>query len=487
MHIIAKENLNVKHYFSPFLGNEMRLSFCFLPWYNKTGETSKQYRAKGDFPMLPEAFTCRMRRLLGPEADAFFADRPRAAGVRFQPRKTHDRTELGFVREPIPWARHGFYCDPDARPGLHPYHDAGLYYLQEPSAMAPAALLDAQPGERILDLCAAPGGKSTQIAAAMDGRGLLVCNEIHPGRARILSGNIERLGVSNALVLRETPARLAERFAGWFDRVLVDAPCSGEGMFRKEAAALSDWSEDTVAMCSARQGQILCEAAGLVRPGGRLVYSTCTFAPEENEGVIGTFLKTHPDYQIETADAPWFAPGRPDWADGNPDLAYTFRLWPHRLRGEGHFAAVLRRSGRRESEIALQRPEALPPEAAAFVHEYSLPEGIAVRFGDTVFLAPPELPELRGLRVLRAGLELGQVRKGRFSPAHALALWLKTAASCVSFSAGSEEIARYLRGETLPAGGRGWTLVQVDGYSLGWGKSTDGILKNHYPRGLRRK
>ena len=439
--------------------------------------------------MLPDVFCRRMRALLGPEADAFFAsyERPRAVGLRFNPRKTRD-LPLDFVREPVPWAAHGRYYDPDARPGLHPYHDAGLYYLQEPSAMAPASLLDAQPGERVLDLCAAPGGKSTQLAGAMQGRGLLVCNEIHPKRARVLSGNVERLGFPNALVLNESPERLSARFPGWFDRVLVDAPCSGEGMFRKEDAAVTDWSEDTVAMCAARQKTILDEAAKLLRPGGRLVYSTCTFAPEENEGVIARFLATHPDYRIEAVDAPCFAPGRPEWADGNPDLARCFRLWPHLLKGEGHFAAVLRRIGGECGDVPMQRSEPLPGQFVEFQREYlpGLPEGGAVRFGETLYLAPPDTPELQGLRVLRAGLELGTLRKGRFEPAHALAMWLDGAKNTLSLGADDPAVLRYLHGETLPCAAAGWTLVQVDGFSLGWGKSSAGTLKNHYPKGLRR-
>ena len=439
--------------------------------------------------MLPDAFIRRMRGLLGPEADAFFAsyDLPRAVGVRFH--KGPDRTDLPFVLDPVPWAAHGYYYDPAARPGLHPWHDAGVYYLQEPSAMAPAALLDPQPGERVLDLCAAPGGKSTQLARAMEGRGILVCNEISPKRAKILSGNVERLGIANALVLNETPERLAERLPGWFDRVLVDAPCSGEGMFRKEDAAVTDWSEDTVAMCAVRQKAILDEAAGLLRPGGRLVYSTCTFAPEENEGVIAHFLANHPDYRIEAADAPYFAPGRPEWADGNPALADTFRLWPHLLKGEGHFAAVLRRIDGETGEIPAQQTERLPKEFAEFQREYlpDLPEGGALRFGETVYLLPPDTPDLKGLRVLRAGLELGALRKGRFAPAHALAMWLDTAGNTLPLRADDPAVLRYLHGETLPCEASGWTLVQVDGLSLGWGKTTAGILKNHYPKGLRRK
>ncbi len=431
--------------------------------------------------MLPEAFARRMRTLLGPEADAFFAsyDRPRAVGIRFH--KGPDHTELPFVDKRVPWAAHGYYYDPAARPGLHPWHDAGVYYLQEPSAMAPAALLDARPGERVLDLCAAPGGKSTQLARAMDGRGILVCNEIHPRRARVLSGNIERLGIANALVLNETPDRLAARLPGWFDRVLVDAPCSGEGMFRKEEAALTDWSEAAVAMCAARQASILASAAKLLRPGGRLVYSTCTFAPEENEGVIGAFLEDHPDFCPDSVEAPWFSPGFTE----KPGM---YRLWPHLLRGEGQFAAVLRRTdGPSPSALARQRTESVPPECLDFLKQVSpRPDGGVLRFGETLYLIPPDTPELRGLRVLRAGLALGQAKKGRFEPAHALALWLDTAENTLSYAADSPEIARYLHGETLPSDRRGWTLVQVDGYGLGWGKGAGGVLKNHYPKGLRR-
>ncbi len=441
--------------------------------------------------MLNEIFVGRMRKLLGPEAEAFFAayDRPRRVGLRFNPRKTAPLLDLPFDLRPVPWAKDGYYYDPQTRPGLHPYHDAGVYYLQEPSAMAPATLLDPQPGERILDLCAAPGGKSTQLAGALAGRGLLVCNEIHPKRSQILSGNIERLGFANTLVLNETPERLARRFPGWFDRVLVDAPCSGEGMFRKEAAALTDWSVETVRLCAARQLEILMEAAELLRPGGRLVYSTCTFAPEENEGVLAAFLALRQDYAMEQVDAPWFAPGRPDWAGGREDLAQAFRLWPHLLPGEGHFAAVLRRKeGPQPEPIPQLRPLALPREAEAFLRELEiqLPEGSPLLFGQTLYLAAPGSPELQGLRVLRPGLELGQLRKGRFEPAHALALWLRDAKEVCAFPPESGELARYLRGETLPTGHKGWTLIKAGAFSLGWGKGAAGTLKNHYPKGLRR-
>lgn len=441
--------------------------------------------------MLPELFCDRMRELLKDEADSFFAsyDLPRHVGLRLNPRKNIDSSQLPFDLRPVPWAEYGYYYDPCTRPGLHPYHDAGAYYLQEPSAMAPAGLLDAQPGERILDLCAAPGGKSTQIAAAMNGEGILVCNEIHPKRAKILSGNIERLGFSNTLVLNESPGHIAERFPEWFDRVLVDAPCSGEGMFRKEAAAVTDWSLETIKMCAERQLDILREAVKTLRPGGRLVYSTCTFAPEENEGTIAALLRERPDFHVEKVEAPWFSHGHPEWADGNPELANAFRLWPHHLHGEGHFAVVLRRD---DTEAAYkeshQRKETFPTEYVEFAKEYlpMMPEGKPVLFGQNLYSAPLDTPDLRGLRALRVGLELGQLRKGRFEPSHALALWLKESKNTISFSNSSQEIMRYLRGETLSTDMNGWILIQVDGLSLGWGKGSSGILKNHYPKGLRK-
>ena len=234
--------------------------------------------------MLPQAFLDRMEKQLGEQFPAYMQslERPRAVALRFNPLKG-EKPQLPFVKAPIPWEPMGYYYDPDSRPGLHPYHEAGVYYLQEASAMSAAALLDPQPGEKVCDLCAAPGGKSTQIAGKMAGEGFLLCNEINPQRAKILSRNIERMGIANALVTNEHPQVLAKKYAGYFDRVLIDAPCSGEGMFRKEEAAVTDWSLETVQMCARRQAEILQSGAQLVRPGGRLVYSTCTFAPEENE------------------------------------------------------------------------------------------------------------------------------------------------------------------------------------------------------------
>lgn len=429
--------------------------------------------------MLPEAFLQRMEAQLGSEYPAFLEslERPRAVALRFNPLKG-ERPVLPFVGAPVPWEPEGFYYDPETRPGLHVYHEAGVYYLQEASAMAPVALLDPKPGERVCDLCAAPGGKTTQIAGRMLGQGFLVCNEINPKRAKILSRNIERMGVANALVTNEHPETLASRFPGFFDRVLVDAPCSGEGMFRKEEAAVTDWSQETVQMCARRQREILDSAARLVRPGGRLVYSTCTFAPEEDEETVAAFLEAHPEFTPEPVEAPWFVPGE----------NASYRMWPHKLLGEGHFAAVLRKTQGESGEVPACPGEKCPKAWESFAKELdiTLPEGKALSFGQSLYWAPMELPELNRLKVLRPGLELGTERKGRFEPAHALALWLKTCAVAESFPPESPEMKAYLHGDVVPSGKKGWCLVQAGGYAIGWGKGDGLVLKNHYPKGLRR-
>jgi len=429
--------------------------------------------------MLPEAFLERMKNQLGEEYPSFLLslERPRAVALRINPLKG-EIPAMDFMGAPVPWEPMGFYYTAEARPGLHPYHEAGVYYLQEASAMAPVFLLDPQPGENVLDLCAAPGGKTTQIAGRMQGEGFLLCNEINPKRAKILSRNIERMGVSNALVTNEHPEHLAERFSGFFDRVLVDAPCSGEGMFRKEEAAITDWSQETVEMCARRQAEILNSAAQMLKPGGRLVYSTCTFAPEEDEMAVAAFLDSHPEFTPEILDAPWFE------AVENGG----HRLWPHKLLGEGHFAAVLRKNGGKERDIALMPGEKLPKEWVSFAKELNirLPKGKAVSFGSNLFWVPEELPDLKGLKVMRPGLELGEMKKGRFEPSHALALWLKDCANTVSFPADSPEIREYMHGNVLPGSVKGWCLIKAGDYSLGWAKGDGMQLKNHYPKGLRR-
>ena len=393
---------------------------------------------------FPKDFTAREKALLGDRFEELYtyATAQPARGVTVNTlRCTPDwfAAHTDFAAEPSKFCRTAFTTAADFRPGRHPWHHAGLLYAQEPSASAPAALLDVRPGMRVADLCAAPGGKTSQLAAALQGQGLLLANEFVAARAEILRQNLERMGVTNAVITNEDTANLAKALPGQFDRVLVDAPCSGEGMFRKEEAAVTDWTEDTNAICANRQLEILTSAAAMLRPGGRLVYSTCTFSPVENEGMISDFLWKNPDFSVEKLDVPFFSPGRPDWvANPAPGLEKTFRLWPHKLLGEGHYAAVLRRAGDEAPAALSPEPAAkCPPELAAFRGQTgaALPEGKLLRFGDVCYLVPQELPEVKGLRVLRAGLELGQTMRNRFEPAHAWALWLKGLENSVSRSA----------------------------------------------------
>lgn len=467
--------------------------------------------------VLPGAFAERMQRLLGGEYEAFAASygQVRQYGLR---RNLLKGTEEEFIRvmpfplEKISWAREGFYYDVAAQPGRHVLHEAGAYYIQEPSAMAAVEVLAPEPGERILDLCAAPGGKSTQIAGRMQGQGLLVSNEIIGERARILSQNVERMGVAGCVVCSEKPEHIAALFPSFFDRVLVDAPCSGEGMFRKEEAAREEWSPEAVRMCAQRQALILEAAAQTVKPGGVLVYSTCTFSPEENEGTVSAFLRAHEEYTIEeTALEDRFSQGRADWipqpAEG---IAHTLRLWPHLLRGEGHYIARLRKRG--------QRAEALPVsdagKAAAgkgqwqvtgekklckLIEDFLREElgigeawlarhpGRLLCFGDQIYLVPEEMISLTGIKVLRPGLQLVTEKKNRIEPAHALALTLLPGDSDRVYELAEQEAGAYLRGESIACGEeKGWMALSYEGYGLGFGKASGGQMKNHYPKGLRK-
>ena len=482
---------------------------------------------------LPEAFCERMRGLLGDQYGEFIAsyDRDRVQGLRLNGLKTAGpesspwdlarkiEQEAGFELQPIPWVRDGFYYREEDRPGKHPYHEAGAYYIQEPSAMAVVELAAPVPGDRVLDLCAAPGGKTTHIASRLKGKGFLLSNEIHPARAKILSQNVERMGVQNAVVTNEAPERLAPRFQEFFDKIVVDAPCSGEGMFRKDPQAADQWSPDHVAMCAARQGDILDQAAGMLKPGGRMVYSTCTFAPEENEGTVLHFLERHPDFEVEAVEGyEGFDCGKPRWAGVDPEtepggqLARTFRIFPHRLEGEGHYMAVLKKKGEAPEtaefwagpRMAVRKQKELLKDFADFCREnlvdaeWLADQDSYVLFGDQLYLTPREMPEMAGLKVVRPGLHLGTLKKNRFEPSHALALALRPeqARICLRLKPQEGPVLRYLKGETLDlnsleggltsnGAGKGWVLVCAGDYSLGWAKLTGQIFKNHYPKGLR--
>ncbi|MBD5546635.1 MAG: RNA methyltransferase [Lachnospiraceae bacterium] len=452
--------------------------------------------------MLPELFLSRMERMLGEEYQEFLESyqMPQYHSLRVNLLKGTEeelRTKAGFLEEPVTWAAGGCYCGEEERPGKHPFHEAGVYYIQEASAMAPAAYLGAEPGERILDLCAAPGGKSTQIAADMCGKGLLVCNEIHPQRAKILSENIERMGIRNALVVSHKPDFLAEHFPAYFDRILVDAPCSGEGMFRKKEDAVKEWSLENVKMCADRQSDILESAAIMLRPGGRMVYSTCTFSLEEDEGTVSSFMQNHQEFHlVEAKKVSGMAPGMALYGETDQrEIEKTIRLWPHKLKGEGHFVACFQKEGDapkgapslygEEKGILLKECG----EWETFSSQYlNIPlNGTYLRFGDQLYLIPENTPALKGLKVLRPGLHLGTLKKKRFEPSHALALSLRPEEASYKLDLSVEEAVRYLKGETFPAQGeKGWYLITVEGYSLGWGKLAGGIMKNHYPKGLRK-
>ncbi len=466
---------------------------------------------------LPEDFMIRMQGMLGEAYPAFLRsyEKEKVQALRINTLK--DTREAFFARNPfadlkaVLWEENGFYFrsnDGETAPGKHPFHEAGVYYIQEPSAMAPAAYLDAQPGEIVLDLCAAPGGKTTQIASYMKNQGLLVCNEIHPTRVKILSENVERMGICNALVTNETPQRLAEVFGAYFDRILVDAPCSGEGMFRKNEEACSAWSLENVQLCADRQDEILDCADSMLCHGGRLVYSTCTFAPDENEGSIARFLKRHPEYQIlEAHKYDGMAAGVPLWVHSNIEanieaLTHTIRLYPHLINGEGHYIAVLQKQGEMRNGYqnfpAMGLQKGMPiKEAKEFLQfqqetlQIDLTkeaQDCLLKFGDQLYLMPQKMPSIKGLKVLRAGLHLGTLKKNRFEPSHALALALKKEDVKQSMELGTVEAAKaYLGGMTLNySGQKGWYLITFQGYSIGWGKLAGQIMKNHYPKGLRK-
>ncbi len=455
---------------------------------------------------LPEAFLERMACLLGDEYPAFLAsyEKPPLVGLRVNTLKTTPeslRARLPWRLDPIPWCPEGFLVSGDGRPGRHPYHAAGLYYLQEPAAMAVGTLLAPRPGEWVLDLCAAPGGKATHLASLLRGQGLLVANDVDRRRARVLAENLERWGARNVVVTSEAPRRLAERWAGCFDRVLVDAPCSGEGMFRRSETARREWKPSSVLGSSRRQQAILEAAARLVRPGGWLAYATCTFAPEENEGVIAHFLAHHPEFDlVPPRHYPGFAPGHPDWLDEvspglKADLRDTVRLWPHQAPAEGHFIALMRRSEEGAPGDCPAARGSSPPASVRRLYEAFCTDALAVDLDgalwwwrSTLYLVLGALPDLRGVRVLRPGWPLGVLRGGRFEPAHALALGLTTAdvRRVLDLPASDSRVFAYLRGEGLSSPGEdGWVLVAVDGHPLGWGRRVRGVLKNRYPRGLR--
>ena len=459
---------------------------------------------------LPIEFEKKMKAFLGNEWDDFLYsyDNNRFQALRFNTLKVQSPEERMRILKTlkissdkkVSWANEAYYFDENVRPGKHPYHEMGLYYIQEPSAMSAAALLAPKPGMRVLDLCAAPGGKSTQLATYLGDSGLLVSNEINTQRSRILSQNIERMGIKNAIVTNEDSFVLASHFPGFFNAIQVDAPCSGEGMFRKLPEAIEQWSMENVAICAARQKEILDNAAVMLKPGGTIVYSTCTFSKEENEDVIEYFLEKHPDFTLEEME----------------------RFWPHKVDGEGHFVAKLVRRGSVDTGFKSDRQTkkiknnknrknetkpALTKENMKLLSEFldeTISDAMAaliknsrlVMFGEQLYRLPDMEVDIKGLKVQRAGLHIGEFKKQRFEPSHSLALALKLseAKNVVKLTCDNPQTIGFFNGQSVMLSDeqaaeckKGWALVCVDGYPAGWGKVNGTQVKNHYPKGLRNK
>ncbi|MCR4620929.1 MAG: RsmB/NOP family class I SAM-dependent RNA methyltransferase [Clostridiales bacterium] len=429
---------------------------------------------------IPRAFFDSLSSLLGDEMDAFRAAMLGAPDQAFRLNPLKPCEAAGaFAGESVPWETTGYYVRENTRPGLSLLQAAGAYYIQDASAMAAVAALDHRPGEVILDLCAAPGGKSTQIAGRLMGEGFLLANEIVPSRAKLLSSALERFGAGNCAVTNASPEDFSE-LEGVFDRVLVDAPCSGEGMFRKNPEAIGEWSVEHTRACAVRQRAILDAAAPLVRRGGVLAYSTCTFNEGENEGVINAFLSAHPEYMPEE-----FA------LDGvGKSVNGCLRLWPHRVRGEGHFVCRLRRQG---DEPRREAPSFSPDREAAkwekelkSVCSKDFREGVLVKSGEYIELVHPLCPDLGDIKCVRRGVQLARLAPGRLEPAHQLAMCLTPGDALRAARLDAQAAVKYMKGETIARSGEpGWTLVTYEGLPLGWGKQTGDMLKNHLPKGLR--
>lgn len=451
---------------------------------------------------LPESFKERMKRQLGGEYTSFLAcfGEEGYSGVRVNTGRISPeafRERFLYAKEAIPWTGNGFYTEKSEQISRHPYYYAGLYYIQEPSAMLPASRLPVAPGDVVLDLCAAPGGKATELASRLGGTGLLVANDVSASRAKALLKNLTVWGCTNCCITGETPEKLLASFGCFFDKILVDAPCSGEGMFRKDSGLIESWKQRGPEAYALLQRQILDCAVQMLKPDGMLLYSTCTFAEEEDEQVIGWILERHPELELMEAER---APGL---SDGLPPCEKALRAWPHRVKGEGHFLALLHKkaaNGEAKGEAVRslrggRRSDPMPAEVKSFLEQ--LPRRFLEnrqyrQIGEQCLLLPaaPVLPE--GLRYLRTGLLAGTYKKGRFEPSQALAMALDASSypAVVNFALEDERVIRYLKGETIELDNgrrmaKGWVLICVDGFALGWGKASGTSIKNKYYPGWR--
>lgn len=459
---------------------------------------------------LPEKFEKKIKTLLNDEFDDYIKcyDEKRLYGLRVNTAKIsveEFRRICPFEIWPIPWISNGFYYDGESvQPGKHPYYYAGLYYLQEPSAMTPASRLLVEPGDKVLDVCAAPGGKATELGARLNREGVLVANDISSSRAKGLLKNLEVFGIPNMLVLSEEPGKLLLHFHEYFDKILIDAPCSGEGMFRKDKKMMKAWEEHGPEFFSKLQRSIVTQAAQMLRPGGLMLYSTCTFDPLENEGTVEYLLEQYPEFQImDIKPYEGFCHGLKE-VTKNKDQMYekTVRIWPHKMHGEGHYLALLKKGEDSKKTKPVSSKTAVSPRKGKIPKELSeFLEMISIEFdetriemhGEKVYYMPDELPDLTGIRFLRTGLYLGDVKKNRFEPSQSLAMMLKEQEykNTVNLPVEDERVMKYLKGETIELSDlkeekeKGWYLLTVDHFPLGWGKLSKGTMKNKYLPGWR--
>lgn len=456
--------------------------------------------------MLPEAFVENMKRLLSKEEFEAYMDsfeQERLYGLRVNTLKISPaafKKISPFELEPVEWIENGYYYNGKDKPAKDPYYYAGLYYLQEPSAMTPACVLPVEPGDRVLDICAAPGGKSTELAAKLEGSGVLVSNDISNSRAKALLKNLELFGTINAYTISDAPSKLAQHFDSYFNKILIDAPCSGEGMFRKDTAVMKSWTEHGNDFYVRLQKEITAQALSMLQPGGMLLYSTCTFSPLEDEQIVSYMLKLDPELElVDIKNYSGFDHGRPEWSDGNEELRKCVRIWPHRMRGEGHFIALLHKKGdgcvRDDIRASKTHNMKLPEEMLDFLMHISKldiePSRIELR-GEKAFMRPNCDRNLSGLRIMRSGLLLGECLKNRFEPSQALAMALSADRfdNVLNLSHSDERVVRYLKGETIEYDASekinsGWVLICVEGFSLGFGKAARGSIKNKYLAGWR--
>jgi len=439
---------------------------------------------------LPESFLANMQELLGEEYESFIDSysSPSLRGLRLNLKKVNITFPFTRELEPVPWCNSGFYYTEELRPSKSIYYHAGLFYIQEPSAMCPAEILDVKPKHRVLDLCAAPGGKSVQIGGYLSNEGVLFANDASPSRSRALVNNLERAGIK-AVVTTEQPYKLANNFPNFFDRILVDAPCSGEGMFRRDSEAIKAYTISKPQSCATIQREVLHHASKMLKPSGKIVYSTCTFNTLENEGTITEFLSTHKNFSLLPIDykSLGIAQGK---------LPETARIFPHHTQGEGHFIALLQKNQNDDEYEQAINPNKgnikIPKEFLSFCSEnlhLNFPSWLVVAHGVNLYLQPESI-ELSGLRVARSGLFLGESTKGRFTPSQALAMYLTPANVRHSIELPEENAWRYLYGESLTApddlsdiSTKPWVQICYESYPLGWARLVQGRLKNKLPVG----